>query len=441
MNVYPFVTLCFSYIAELAIFIFFSYNTLERKCSSCKTIIFSSTGYLFMFFFSLYDSVLVNFVFFIFVNFFLFKYLYFITLRTTFFYTFVLTITMVLTELIPLLIMRRFTYDYYNESFTFQNRLIYSIISKSLYFIIVYFLIFPLRKKHLKSIQNTKIPAIYFIISILSLAIIVPLMVLWSQDYSYIRDFPIKVLVPVITILIVVLNALVFFDEYHRKRAHQKITEMKLLIQRENDMKQYYQQMLHTSEERAILIHDIKKHLLAIQAMNSSNKSMEISDYIQNILNMPILEKKRIHSDNDFLNMVLDGYSDRCKNEDISFNTDVRSHSIDFLSTDDITTLFCNLLDNALEAASKVDNGFIDLSIDRHTDTPLSVINVRNSCKESPISMDGSLIQTTKSDRTYHGYGMKSIKKVIDKYDGIINYSYEDHTFSLSIVLKDNSAS
>ena len=205
-------------------------------------------------------------------------------------------------------------------------------------------------------------------------------------------------------------------------------------------MKQYYQQMLQASEERAILIHDIKKHLMAIQAMNSSNENAEISHYIQSILNMPILEKKRIHSDNDFLNMVLDGYSDRCKSEGISFNTDVRSHSIDFLSTDDITTLFCNLLDNALEAACKAENGYIDLSINRHTDTPLSLINIRNSCNESPINKDGTLIQTTKSNKTYHGYGMKSIQRVIEKYGGIINYSYEDHTFNLCIVLKENSS-
>ena len=137
MNISPFVTLCFSHIAELAIFIFFSYNTLERKYSSCKTLILLSAGYLFMFFCSLNDNVLVNAILFIFINFIFFKTLYYITLRVALFYTFVLTITMTLSEFIPLLLMRKFTYDYYNDSFAFQNRLLYSVISKILYFIIM----------------------------------------------------------------------------------------------------------------------------------------------------------------------------------------------------------------------------------------------------------------------------------------------------------------
>lgn len=436
MIIYPIISLSFSFIAELAIFIYFSYNTLERKYAFYKIIITSSVGYLFMLICSLFDNGIVNTVLFIFINLIILKAMFLVSLRKALFYTFVLTIVMALSEFVPLIILRRFTYDYYNDSFVFYNRILYSIISKSLYFIIIYLLIFPLRKRHFESIQTNKIPAIYYIVPILSLCIIIPLMFLWSQDFSYIRDLPIKVLIPIITVLIAILNILIYIDEYHRKKSDHELTEIQLIVQRDNDMKQYYQQIIQASEDRAVLIHDIKKHLMAIQAINSLNENIDITKYIQNILNMPILKQKRIHSDNDFLNMILDGYSDRCKNESISFNTDIRSHSVDFLSTDDITTLFCNLLDNAMDAARNIDNGFIDLSVDRHADSSISIIRILNSCKVCPIDKNGILIQTTKPDRIHHGYGMKSIKKIIDKYGGILDYSYEDCTFRINIVLK-----
>lgn len=220
-------------------------------------------------------------------------------------------------------------------------------------------------------------------------------------------------------------------------KSDSELMEMRLLLQRENDMKKYYKSLIQASEDRAILIHDIKNHLNAILTLNSEHSNKEITEYINNLMNTSALRPASIRSDNSFLNALLSGYANRFQNTGIVFNTDIRSNAVNFMSNDEITTLFCNILDNAYEASSKSDNGFIDLIADRIEDMHLTVIKLQNSCSISPVDKrTNRLISTSKPDKKQHGYGMKSIQRIIDKYDGAIDYRYENGIFRLNISLK-----
>ena len=80
------------------------------------------------------------------------------------------------------------------------------------------------------------------------------------------------------------------------------------------------------------------------------------------------------------------------------------------------------MLDNAIEAAQKCDNSFVEVSVNSDEDKIHVIIS--NSIKE-PVLKNNIDLQSTKYDNNIHGYGVKTIKSIAKKYNGIANF-YED---------------
>ena len=104
----------------------------------------------------------------------------------------------------------------------------------------------------------------------------------------------------------------------------------------------------------------------------------------------------------------------------------------------DLTALFCNLLDNAMEAAELIPDSYIEITVQKKEPSPFVVIVVINSCRCEPDYDNNHLPISRKPDRFRHGYGLKSIKKVVKRFHGDMQMYYDDHsaTFHTIITLK-----
>lgn len=134
----------------------------------------------------------------------------------------------------------------------------------------------------------------------------------------------------------------------------------------------------------------------------------------------------------------------QCLSLHISFLTDIHSGTVDFMADNDITSLFCNLLDNAVEACRGIPEAFIEMTVQKREHTPFTVITMVNSCRNDPFSRHVraglGLMPTSKSDGQRHGFGLKSIRKTVGKYHGNMQMYYhnETATFHSIITLKKN---
>ena len=118
---------------------------------------------------------------------------------------------------------------------------------------------------------------------------------------------------------------------------------------------------------------------------------------------------------------------------------DIRA-SISFLDDASITSLFENLLSNAFEAASKVAEGYIELSISNPGGADTStILTVVNSCDKRPGRNINGELETTKPDKSSHGYGMKSIARVIRKYGGSMKAYFDETVGEFHVVLCFNN--
>ena len=118
----------------------------------------------------------------------------------------------------------------------------------------------------------------------------------------------------------------------------------------------------------------------------------------------------------------------------IAFHADIRSNTTTFLSDSDVTSLFCNLLDNAVEASQRIKDPYIEISATQREHTPFIIITIINSCACNPFSPNGELV-SSKPDPQAHGFGIKSIEKIVHNYNGNMQMYYDGETFTFHTII------
>lgn len=233
---------------------------------------------------------------------------------------------------------------------------------------------------------------------------------------------------------LLIVNLLIFGLNQYNQKKHLEFTEMQLQLQKEHDSAEYYKMLIAQNENQRILIHDMKKHLQSIALLNEDNENEKIRAYIDQLMqSSDLLEFSKI-CDHKILNNILCRYKKVCNNLHIAFHADIRSNTTTFLSDSDVTSLFCNLLDNAVEASQRIKDSYIEISATQREHTPFIIITMINSCACNPFSPNGELI-SSKPDPQAHGFGIKSIEKIVHNYNGNMQMYYDGETFTFHTII------
>lgn len=209
-----------------------------------------------------------------------------------------------------------------------------------------------------------------------------------------------------------------------RQRSEEQFKNQ-LTIQKEQADVLYYSTLQTQADSQRILIHDIKNHLRTIDALAQAGENGELSTYIhqldQSISKIP---KAKLCTE-PILNVLLLRFREDCEREKVTFSCDVRDNCIGFMDEIGITSLFGNLLSNALEAAVHSERRSIELTVKWEATHGAVLISVVNSC-DTPPAFDGQgRLVTRKAERGMHGIGLKSIRRTVSKYNGISTVKYD----------------
>ena len=427
------VLLLFSFFTEAVILWQYTSNLFTSSYGSKIRLALLSALYTILFLLSLLKQTGLNVVsFFVFNTVFLYV-LFKLKLLLALFHSAIVTAIMGISEIAVLGIISRFFPHFLLE--TDAELVYYTVFSKIFFFAVIYLLIHLFKGKKLNQEQYGHSEILLMLIPVSSIFIIFTLL---SIGETSTFAPPIDFLVTICAVFLLMVNLLVFgINQYNQKKS-QEYADLQLLLQKESDSVEYYEMMLAQNENQSILIHDIKKHLQSIKLLNEKHDSDKINAYIQQLMESSDLRGTTNICDNEMLNAILCRYQRQCNDKHIHFHTDIRSGTVQYIYQHDLTSLFCNLLENAMESAENIPDSFIELTVQKKENSPFVIIILINSCQNTPVYNQEGVPVSHKSDNGRHGFGIKSIKKVVKQYHGNLQMYYDNDsgTFHTIITLK-----
>ena len=427
------VLLLFSFFTEAVILWQYTSNIFTSSYGSKIRLALLSALYTILFLLSLLKQTGLNVVsFFVFNTVFLYV-LFKLKLLLALFHSAIVTAIMGISEIAVLGIISRFFPHFLLE--TDAGLVFYTVFSKIFFFAVIYLLIHLFKGKKLNQEQYGHFEILLMLIPVSSIFIIFTLL---SIGETSAFAPPIDFLVTICAVFLLMVNLLVFgINQYNQKKS-QEYADLQLLLQKESDSVEYYEMMLAQNENQSILIHDIKKHLQSIKLLNEKHDSDKINAYIQQLMESSDLRETTNICDNEMLNAILCRYQRQCNDKHIHFHTDIRSGTVQYIYQHDLTSLFCNLLENAMESAENIPDSFIELTVQKKENSPFVVIILINSCQNTPVYNQEGVPVSHKLDNGRHGFGIKSIKKVVKQYHGNLQMYYDNDsdTFHTIITLK-----
>ncbi|MCD8143493.1 MAG: GHKL domain-containing protein [Clostridiales bacterium] len=213
-----------------------------------------------------------------------------------------------------------------------------------------------------------------------------------------------------------------------------------LALQHELDMQNYVQQLRHEQlqssrqnmNELTRLMHDLKHQ---VAEMIDKEEGADRDDLLDQIAENLQVYDESTQTDNETLNAVLMERSLYCRERQIRVMCVADCTGLEMLETGDLYLILRNTLDNAIESVSRLANPqhrMIDLKIFRRNG--LLFIQMENSYQGRLQFRDG-LPLTTKEDRRFHGFGLKTVQNIARRYSGELSIRAEAGRFSLRVML------
>lgn len=179
--------------------------------------------------------------------------------------------------------------------------------------------------------------------------------------------------------------------------------------------------------------HDLKHNLQVLKTIDSAARQAYIEEAERNIA----LYHELVHTDNEVLNTILGEKCLFCRSRGIQLTCAVDGGKLDFVSVPDLYAILGNAIDNVIECVDRFDDPgkrIISLTVTSHN--AFTCIQTNNYCDHKPRMMDG-LPLTTKANSVNHGFGLKSIRYLAEKYGGSMVVGIENNVFTLQIMLPE----
>lgn len=244
--------------------------------------------------------------------------------------------------------------------------------------------------------------------------------------YSTMTDTALNRITSIYSLICCILALFLLLGLFDKMRLQNELSIVKHLWH--NDQK-HFKASQQNVELLNLYCHDLK-HLM--HTMEEQGTEGEITKKAAEAL---AIFDSSITTNNRALDVILTEQSLYCKQNQITLTCMADGKQLDFIETADLYSIFGNLIHNAIEAVIKLDDPnqrIIALIVNRTNDFIL--IHIENYYT-GKLQMVNDLPQTSKAQKSIHGYGLKSVKLMIEKYKGNLYLENTDDIFCVNIII------
>jgi len=258
---------------------------------------------------------------------------------------------------------------------------------------------------------------------------------LFSNVSNVFRDTPFSGQTPLqINLIRLLVDAAGFFLLETNRMVRDEETKRAELTLLRRLMEQQYENYQASEQSMALVhqkYHDLKHQIAFLREDINSEEKTKYLDHMEKELQS---FEAGANTGNRVMDTVLTAKSLQCQSLDITLTISADGRLLDFMDPVDLSALLGNLLDNAIEHVSQIrdkEKRWIQFQLRRRNDFIL--LSVGNHCLEPPRFQNGLPI-TTKQDKRFHGFGVRSIRETARVYGGSASFSAENGWFEAKLL-------
>ena len=212
--------------------------------------------------------------------------------------------------------------------------------------------------------------------------------------------------------------------------AEKELSAMNVILKSQYDQYRNYQDSLDLIQMK---YHDLKHQITALRVESDEEKRKKWIDAMEEEVSA---FENMSKTGNQVLDTILAAKIFHCRKNHIQITCVADGKLLDFMHVTDLCSVFGNALDNAIEHVIMIpeaEKRLIHLTVSAKKN--FVFIKIENYCEDKIQRNENNLITTTKTDRQNHGFGLKSIRAVVEKYNGSVDFGVNQNWFELKILL------
>ena len=253
-------------------------------------------------------------------------------------------------------------------------------------------------------------------------------MVIMLVTFAQTPYLPIAIMTALLVMVLIALCAGLFRDQL---RVQQERLRLEFLEKQSADQIAHYTALYQNAQDIHKIRHDMKNFVIAAQGYLQGQDYDELKAHLDGLLG-EIQPPALTDTGNPLLDAVVT--AKRAAAPDIDFRMSPMPLAYQHIDPMDVAQVLAAALDNAIEGCAGVPAPYIDLRIARHAQ--FVTVTVANPTAHRPQIRHGRLV-TRKEHPEQHGYGVRGMQKIADKYQGHLKWRFDGTVFHLSVLLQD----
>lgn len=239
-------------------------------------------------------------------------------------------------------------------------------------------------------------------------------------------------------VILFVINVFVFYFYDALMRSYDEKMD-KVLLQQQNSAYLKQLEIINQSQENLrVLRHDIKNHVMSLKSLIEREDCKGVSDYLDTLTDYINYSGEYSKTGNAEIDSIINYKMDKAKiygiKTEISLSIPEKLNIRPF----DLSVVFGNLLDNAIEGASRSKTEKI-VKVSAELENNVLYMNIANSY-DGRLSYKNGKLETTNEDRQRHGLGLVSVRRSLENYNGTMSIRHSKDMFYVDVLIYNSAA-
>lgn len=306
------------------------------------------------------------------------------------------------------------------------SRFLTVLITKMIY-LIVSSIIISIKKRYILMFHSVELIMISTTLSVSCLLISIVRNIIYNTKEHYHAFF-------IILLCVLLFNIGQFYMMIYISRKNLKEKSISLM-QKQIEMQEDSIRNLEVKyDETAKIRHDMKSHISCALKLAEQGDNKELIDYLNELSENKINKiVSYVKTERKILGAVINSKLGMAESKGFDMQC-VILNEMDNIKDIDAGILLANLLDNAIEACDKNDK-HSEIMLKIWSDAGYYCIEISNTVEIDVLAENPNLF-TSKSNKELHGVGLKSVKDIVEKYNGMINFKQKANTFYVYVSLE-----